>query len=110
MDPEGGLKAGSRSKVRMLMELGVAGGFSKVADDSFQLVVEAIISTATDASTAGTAKIAAAAVSGLYMVTRHGRDVRLPPYTRMDIAFERATTLPAPAITGPSAISAHNGQ
>jgi len=94
MDSEGGLSGEGPSKVRFLMDLGVTGGISKVADDSFQLIAEALISTATDASTAGGAKIVAAVVSGIYLVTRHGRDVSLPPYTRMEISFDRPASLP----------------
>jgi hypothetical protein len=48
---------------------------AKVADDSTQLIMESIISAATDVSTAGTSRIVAACVSGVFMLTRHGRDV-----------------------------------
>jgi hypothetical protein len=95
MDSEGVLIGGGPGKTRFLIDLGVAGGISKAADDSFQLVAEALISTATDASTAGSAKIVAAVLSGLYLVTRHGRDVFLPPYTRMEISFDRPALLPS---------------
>jgi hypothetical protein len=67
----------------------VTGGFAKVSDDSFQLIAEALISTATDASTAGSARLVGAAFSALYLITRHGRDVILPKYTKMDITFDR---------------------
>ena len=93
MDSEGRLSGEGPSKVRFLIDLGVTGGISKVTDDSFQLIAEALISTATDASTAGGAKIVAAALSGLYLITRHGRDVSLPPYTRMEISFDRPALL-----------------
>jgi len=95
MDSEGSLKAASTSRARLLMDLGVAGGIAKVTDDTFQLIAEALVSTATDASTAGSAKIIAAAVSGFYLLTRHGRDVSLPAYTRMDISFDRPALLQA---------------
>jgi hypothetical protein len=94
MDSEGALIAGGPGKARLLMDLGVTGGISKAADDSFQLIAEALISTATDASTAGGAKIMAAVLSGLYLVTRHGRDVSLPLYTRMEVSFDRPASLP----------------
>jgi hypothetical protein len=93
MDSEGHLTGARTSKARFLIDLGVAGGISKAADDTFQLIAEALISTATDASTAGTGRIVAAAFSGLYLLTRHGRDVFLPPYTRMDISFDRPALL-----------------
>jgi hypothetical protein len=85
------------------MNLGVTGGISKEVDDGTQLLIEAIVSSATDASTAGTARIAGACVSGLFMLTRHGRDVVLPKFTEMDIIFDRpvslSTTQPVPVAT-----------
>jgi hypothetical protein len=61
----------------------------------FNLLVsaEALISKATDTSTAGGAKIVAAALSGLYLITRHRRDVSLSPYIRMEISFDRPALL-----------------
>jgi hypothetical protein len=89
MNSEGGLRGGSPGKARLLIDLGVTGGIAKVSDDSFQLIAEALISTATDASTAGSARLVAAALSALYLITRHGRDVILPKYTKMDITFDQ---------------------
>ena len=89
MNSEGGLRGGSPGKARLLIDLGVTGGIAKVSDDSFQLIAEALISTATDASTAGSARLVGAAFSTLYLITRHGRDVILPKYTKMDITFDQ---------------------
>jgi hypothetical protein len=97
MDSEGELKGARPGKVRLLMDLGVTGGISKISDDSFQLVAEALISTATDASTAGSARIVAAVFSGVYMLTRHGRDVTLPRYTNIEITFDRPAALASAA-------------
>jgi hypothetical protein len=68
-------------------------GLGKVADDGMQLVIEAIVSTATDVSTAGTGRIVASCVSGIYLATRHGRDVMLPRFSEMDITLERPISL-----------------
>jgi hypothetical protein len=73
----------------MAINIGVTAGVAKEADDTFQLIFEAIVSTATDASTAGTARIIASCASGIYMVTRHGRDVIVPRFTEMDISLDR---------------------
>jgi hypothetical protein len=89
MNSEGVLRGGSPGKARLLIDLGVTGGIAKVSDDSFQLIAEALISTATDASTAGSARLVGAAFSALYLITRHGRDVVLPKYTKMDITFDQ---------------------
>jgi hypothetical protein len=76
------------------MNIGVTSGIRKVADDGPQLLVEALVSTATDASTAGTARIAGICASGVFMLTRHGRDVVLPRFTEMNITFDRPVSLP----------------
>jgi hypothetical protein len=57
------------------------------------LIIEAIVSSATDASTAGTARIVSSAISGIYMVSRHGRDVVLPRFTEMNISLDRPLTV-----------------
>src|SRR5258708_5145104 len=93
MDAEGHLHGERPGKVWMAINLGVTAGISKEVDDGVQLIVEAIVSTATDASTAGTSRIVASCVSGLYMVTRHGRDVVLPRFTEMDISLDRPVLL-----------------
>jgi hypothetical protein len=92
MNSEGSISGGKPGKARMLINLGVTAGIAKAADDTTQLVLEALVSTATDASTAGVAQIVAACASAALMVTRHGRDVALPRFTRMEIAFERAVS------------------
>ena len=79
------------------LNLGVTGGLAKVADDGTQLLLEAILSAATDVSTAGTSRIVSACVSGVFMLTRHGRDVVLPKFTEMDITFSRPVVLSAGA-------------
>ena len=99
VDPEGKLEGERPGTAWILINLGVAGGIAKAADDGTQLAIEAIVSAATDASTAGTGRIVSTCVSGLFMLTRHGRDVVLPKFTEVDISFDRpvvSTTLSAP--------------
>ena len=102
MDSEGGLRGGHPGKAWMLIHVGVAAGIAKVADDGTQLLIEAFVSTATDASTAGTARIAATCASGLFMITRHGRDVILPRFTEMDVLFDRPASVGAATSGTPS--------
>jgi len=94
LDSEGGLSGGRPGKAWTMINLGAAAGIAKVSDDTFQLVIETLVSSATDASTAGTARIVAACASGIFMVTRRGRDVVLPRFTEMDITFERPLSVP----------------
>lgn len=98
IDPEGQIHGDRPGKAWMLINLGVTSGIAKEVDDGTQLVIEAIVSTATDASTAGTARFAAMAASGLFMLTRHGRDVILPKFTEMSITLDRPVSLPGPTL------------
>jgi hypothetical protein len=93
MDSEGRIHAQNPGKARFLLDFGVTGGISKVSDDTTQLIIEAISSTATDASTAGVARFAAMGATAIFLLTRHGRDVILPPYTEMDVSLSRAVSL-----------------
>lgn len=97
LSSEGGLSGGSLGRARLLVELGVGAGISKVSDDTYQLITEAIVSTATDASTAGAARLMGLALSGAYWLTRRGRDLTLPPYTTFTIRFDRSPALPPSA-------------
>jgi hypothetical protein len=97
MDAEGRIHAQNPGKARFLLDFGVTGGISKVSDDTTQMIIEAISSTATDASTAGVARFAAMGASAIFLLTRHGRDVILPPYTEMDVSLNRSVSLGDPA-------------
>lgn len=96
IDPEGQMHGDRPGKAWMLVNIGTTGGIAKIADDGTQLIMEALVSTATDASTAGTARIVSTCVSAIFLVKRHGRDVVLPKYTQMKIVFDR--TVPNQAI------------
>jgi hypothetical protein len=89
IDPEGQLRGERPGKAWMAINIGVTAGLAKEADDTLQLIIEAFVSTATDASTAGVGRIAAGCVSGIYIVSRKGRDVVLPRFTEMNIALDR---------------------
>ena len=104
VDQEGRVHGGPPGLKWLLIDGGVAAGLTKIADDGTQLLTEAIISTATDASTAGTARIAGLCVSGIFMLTRHGRDARLPKYTEMTVTLDRP--LPKQPLAAPQAGSA----
>ena len=93
MDAEGRLRGERPGKAWMAINFGVSTGIAKGVDDGMQLVIEALISAATDASTAGTARLISSGASALYMATRHGRDVVLPRFTEMDISFDRPVSL-----------------
>ena len=89
IDSEGQLRGERPGKAWMAINIGVTAGLAKEVDDTTQVIIEAIVSSATDASTAGTARIVSSCISGIFMVSRHGRDVVLPRFTEMDISLDR---------------------
>lgn len=93
IDAEGRLQGDRPGLTQMLIDGGVTAGIAKETDDATQLIIEAVLSGATDASTAGTARIAGMVVSGIFMVTRNGRDVILPNFTDMNITLTRPVAL-----------------
>lgn len=98
IDPEGQMHGDRPGRAWMLLNVGVTAGIAKEVDDGAQLVIEAIVSSATDASTAGSARIAATCASAIFLLTRHGRDVVLPKYTQMKIMFDRPVEVGQPAL------------
>jgi len=99
IDAEGKLHGERPGKAWMAINLGMTSGIAKEADDTVQLVIEAIVSTATDASTAGTARLVSSCVSAIYVATRHGRDVVLPRFTEMDISLDRPLSVHKAEVT-----------
>jgi len=99
IDREGGLHGERPGKAWMAINLGMTAGVAKVADDGIQLIIEAVVSTATDVSTAGTGRIVAACASGIFMATRHGRDVMLPRFSEMEITMERDVSIERVPVT-----------
>jgi hypothetical protein len=91
----------------MAINIGVTAGLAKEVDDGTQLIVEALVSAATDASTAGTARIVSSCISGIYMVSRRGRDVVLPRFTEMDISLDRPLSVIKNAESAASAAIVH---
>ena len=110
IDSEGQLHGEHPGKAWMAINIGVTAGLAKVSDDTLQLIIEAIVSTATDVSTAGSGRIAAACVSGIFMVTRHGRDVMIPRFTEMDISLDRPMSITPAGQVAPSVSSAGGGK
>jgi hypothetical protein len=93
IDPEGKLQGNRPGMKWMLINIAVTAGIAKEADDATQLIIEAIVSTATDVSTAGVARIVGTCASVAFMLTRHGRDVVVPKFTEMTIILDRPLTL-----------------
>lgn len=99
LDREGRLHGSHPGTAWLLVNGGVSAALDKVADDTTQLVIEAIVESATDASTAGAARIAGTAVSGVFLLTRKGQDVVLPSHTEMSITLNRPLVLSAQTLS-----------
>jgi hypothetical protein len=110
IDAEGQLHGEHPGKAWMAINLGMTAGLAKVSDDTLQLIIEAIVSTATDVSTAGSGRIAAGIVSGIFMVSRHGRDVVLPRFTEMSISLDRPLSITPATQVAPPVTSAAGGK
>jgi hypothetical protein len=106
IDAEGKLQGEHPGKAWMAINIGFSAGLGKVSDDTLQLMVEAIVSTATDVSTAGAGRIASGIVAGVVMVTRQGRDVVIPRFTEMDIALDRPLSITRTTRAAESAMTA----
>ncbi|MBV9625262.1 MAG: hypothetical protein JOZ14_14915 [Acidobacteria bacterium] len=89
IDSEGQIRGDRPGKAWILAHIGLTAGISKGVDDGAQLLIQALVSTATDASTAGTARVVSTCASAILLLSRHGRDVVLPTYTQMKIEFDR---------------------
>ena len=107
IDSEGQLRGERPGKAWMAINIGVSAGLAKEVDDTTQLIIEAIVSSATDASTAGTARIVSSCISGIFMVSRHGRDVVLPRFTEMDISLDRPLSVNRSVESAASTVVVH---
>jgi hypothetical protein len=99
LDREGRLRGSRPGAIWLVVNGGASAGLAKVTDDTLQLIIESVVDTATDASTAGTGRIAAMVVSGVFLLTRKGQDVVLPGHTDMTITLNRPLTLSAQAVS-----------
>ena len=91
----------------MAINIGVTAGLAKEADDATQLIIETIVSSATDVSTAGVARIVSTCVSGVFMVSRRGRDVVLPRFTEMNITLDRPLSVTKTAASATNMVIVH---
>jgi hypothetical protein len=93
LDAEGEMHGGPRTRKAALAQLGLSYALGKLTDD----LLEEGIKAAFGAAASGTATIAARYVGigtgVLFFVLQRGRDVRLPPYTELELTFHRALVL-----------------
>ena len=72
-----------------LVDLGIAYAVGKAAHDIAESPLRALGPAMSDAAVANAARYFGLGASAIFLVTRHGGDVRLPKYAEIEINFER---------------------
>jgi hypothetical protein len=90
LDEEGGLRGLKPGVKNALVDLGISYALGKVADDISETPIRAIGAGMSDATVASVARYLGLGTSALFLVTRRGRDVRLPKYGEIEIDFGRS--------------------
>lgn len=89
LDEEGILHGRKPGVKNALMDLGIAYTLGKGVDDLAETPIRAVGATMSDAAVANAARYFGLGASAIFLVTRHGRDVRLPKYAEIEIDFGR---------------------
>lgn len=97
LDEEGGLRGLKPGAAQALVDLGIAYALGKATDDIAETPIRAVGAAMSDAAVANAARYFGIAGSAAFLVTRHGRDVRLPQYAEIEIQFGRSQPAPQTA-------------
>lgn len=89
LDEEGILHGRKPGVKNALVDLGIAYVVGKASDDIAETPIRAVGAAMSDAAVANAARYFGLAGSAIFLVTRHGRDVRLPQYAEIEIDFGR---------------------
>jgi hypothetical protein len=73
-----------------LVDLSIAYAVGKVTDDIAETPIRAVGAAMSDAAVANVARYFGLGASAVFLVTRHGRDVRLPQYSEIEVDFGRS--------------------
>ena len=89
LDDEGILRGHKPGMKNALVDLGIAYVLGKASDDIAETPIRAVGAAMSDAAVANAARYFGLAGSAVFLVARHGRDVRLPQYSEVEIDFGR---------------------
>jgi hypothetical protein len=89
LDEEGGLRGLKPGVTNALVDLSIAFALGKVTDDIAETPIRAVGAAMSNAAVANAARYFGLGASAVFLVTRHGRDVRLPRYSEIEIDFGR---------------------
>ena len=84
-----------------VVDLGISYAIGKSSDDLAETPIRALTASMSDAAVANAARYIGLTGAVTYLVTRHGRDVRLPKYAEIEIAFGRVNQTLASTGTDP---------
>jgi hypothetical protein len=97
LDEEGGLRGLKPGVTNALVDLSIAYALGKVTDDIAETPIRAVGAAMSNAAVANAARYFGLGGSAVFLVTRHGRDVRLPQYSEIEIDFGRAGEAKSPS-------------
>jgi hypothetical protein len=89
LDEEGGLRGLKPGLTNALVDVSIAYAVGKATDDIAETPIRAIGAAMSDAAVANAARYFGLGASAVFLVTRHGRDVRLARYSEIEIDFGR---------------------
>jgi hypothetical protein len=101
LDEEGTLRGRKPGLRNGLIDLGISYAIGKSSDDIAETPIQALAASMNDAAVANAARYIGLIGAVAYVVTRHGRDVRLPKYAEIEIAFGRVNRTVASTATAP---------
>jgi hypothetical protein len=90
LDEEGGLRGLKPGVTNALVDLSIAYALGKVTDDIAETPIRAVGAAMSDAAVANAARYFGLGASAVFLLTRHGRDVRLPQYSEIEVDFGRS--------------------
>ena len=97
LDEEGGLRGLKPGVANALVDLSIAYALGKVTDDIAETPLRAVGAAMSDAAVANAARYFGLGASAVFLVTRHGRDVRLPQYSEIEVDFGRSAEPKSPS-------------
>jgi hypothetical protein len=97
LDEEGGLRGLKPGLANALVDLSIAYALGKVTDDIAETPIRAVGAAMSDAAVANAARYFGLGASAVFLVTRHGRDVRLPQYSEIEVDFGRSAEPKSPS-------------
>jgi hypothetical protein len=101
LDEEGNLRGRKPGIANGLVDLGLSYAIGKAADDLAETPIRAIGASMSDATVANAARYVGIAGAVTFLVTRHGRDVRLPKYAEIEVDFGRVSQIAAASTAAP---------